>query len=75
MYVRVMKKGRSVGKMKNQQHYPQWEQFANKLVNDVTISNSKVLVGATSVLSPDELDNLWIDEGPISLMIDFGYFV
>ena len=30
----------------------------------------KISVGATSVIPPTELDNLWIDEEPISMTID-----
>ena len=44
--------------------------FANKLVNNVAASNFKISVGATSAIPPDEIDDLWIDDEPISLMID-----
>ena len=44
--------------------------FANGLVNDVAVSNFKISVGATSAIPPDEPDNLWIDEEPISMTID-----
>ena len=35
--------------------------FANKLVNDVAVSNFKISVVATSAIPTDESDNLWID--------------
>ena len=44
--------------------------FVNTLVNDVAVSKFKISVGATSTFPPDESDNLWINDEPISLMID-----
>ena len=44
--------------------------FINGLVNDVAVSNFKISVGATSTIPPDQPDNLWIDEEPISMTID-----
>jgi hypothetical protein len=44
--------------------------FTKGVVNDVSVSNFKISVGATSAIPPDEPDNLWIDEEPISMTIN-----
>lgn len=46
--------------------------FANKLVNDVVVFNFKISVGSTSAIPPNKLDDLWVDNEPISLMIDLN---
>ena len=39
-------------------------------MSDVAVSNFKISIATTSAIPPDELDNIWIADEPISLMID-----
>ena len=42
--------------------------FAEAVHNEAAISKFKMLIGSTSALPPDEVDDLWCDE-PLSFQI------
>ena len=46
--------------------------FANAVSNAAATSKFKVSVGSTSVIPPDEDDDLWSDSEPISMMVDLN---
>ena len=46
--------------------------FANAVTNAAAKSKFKVSVGATSIIPPDEEDDLWSNSEPISMMVDLN---
>ena len=47
--------------------------FANAVLNAAATSKFKVSVGSTSMIPPDEEDDLWLDsDEPISMMVDLN---
>ena len=46
--------------------------FANAVTNATAKSKFKVSVGATSIIPPDEEDDLWSNSEPISMMVDLN---